>query len=155
MKRHKIPRMEGIPMFYYLSYTKISIFIQIIRFKMIYLSGRNSGGIGRYLMWSKSQMFTSQLHFWLIYHKGSPIQGHTAAKLQCDQYHVFLAVRFPSKSGSLDSSKTATTRINWTSIKLQSDRFYMLAFSCTLGIQQGNNLAEELISSSFWEISQE
>ncbi len=35
-------------MFYYLSYTKITIFIQIIRFKMIYIGGQGLGGFGRF-----------------------------------------------------------------------------------------------------------
>jgi hypothetical protein len=45
--------VEGIVMFYYISYTKITIFIEIIRFKMIYLGGQGFGGYGgyaRYLM---------------------------------------------------------------------------------------------------------
>lgn len=36
-------------MFYYLSYTKITMFIEIIRFKMIYTSGQGFGGYGRFL----------------------------------------------------------------------------------------------------------
>lgn len=49
-------------MFYYLSYTKITILIQIVRLKMIYISGGSDwgfSGIARYLMWDKCQRFTS------------------------------------------------------------------------------------------------
>jgi hypothetical protein len=42
----------GARMFYYLSYTKITILIQIVRLKIIYMSGNDWGfsGIARYLM---------------------------------------------------------------------------------------------------------
>lgn len=36
-------------MFYYLSYTKITIFIQIIRFKLIQIGGQGFGSFGRFL----------------------------------------------------------------------------------------------------------
>lgn len=35
-------------MFYYISYTKITIFIQIIRFKMIQIGGQGFSGFGRF-----------------------------------------------------------------------------------------------------------
>ncbi|WP_155396537.1 hypothetical protein [Methanosarcina barkeri] len=41
--------VEGLTMsMFYLSYTKITIFLEIIRFKMIYLSGQGFGGFGRF-----------------------------------------------------------------------------------------------------------
>lgn len=43
MKSNNSPRVEGITMFY-LSYTKITIFIQIIRFKLMYGCGPGFGG---------------------------------------------------------------------------------------------------------------
>ena len=49
MGKNKIQRVEGIIMFYYLSYTKITMFIQIIRIKMILTSGQGFGGSGRFL----------------------------------------------------------------------------------------------------------
>ncbi len=35
-------------MYYYLSYTKITIFIQIIKFKLIYISGQGFDGFRRF-----------------------------------------------------------------------------------------------------------
>jgi len=49
MRNNKIPRMEGIIMFFYLSYTKITLSIQIIKLKIIQISGQGFGGSGRFL----------------------------------------------------------------------------------------------------------
>jgi len=48
IERNKISRVEGLTMFYYISYTKITIFIQIIRFKMIQIGGQGFSGFGRF-----------------------------------------------------------------------------------------------------------
>jgi hypothetical protein len=39
---------ELIMSMFYLSYTKIAIFIEIIRFKMMYVDGLGFGGFGRF-----------------------------------------------------------------------------------------------------------
>jgi len=38
---------------FYLSYTKITIFLEIIRFKMMYLSGQGFGGFGGFGRFSR------------------------------------------------------------------------------------------------------
>lgn len=46
--------VEGLTMsMLYLSYTKITIFLEIIRFKMMYLSGQGFGGFGGYGRFSR------------------------------------------------------------------------------------------------------
>ncbi|MCC4767676.1 hypothetical protein FXW07_13955 [Methanosarcina sp. DH1] len=41
--------VEGLIMsMFYLSYTKITIFLEIIRFKMMYFSGQGFGSFGRF-----------------------------------------------------------------------------------------------------------
>jgi len=46
--------VEGLTMsMFYLSYTKITIFLEIIRFKMMYLSGQGFGGFGGFGRFSR------------------------------------------------------------------------------------------------------
>jgi len=50
----------------YLSYTKITLFLEIVKFKLMYIDGSSFGGFGRFSRWNRSQVFTSQLPFSMI-----------------------------------------------------------------------------------------
>ena len=49
MRINKTTILEGITMFYYISYTKVTVLVQIIKFKLIYIGGQGFGGFGRFL----------------------------------------------------------------------------------------------------------
>jgi hypothetical protein len=120
--------MEGLIMsMLYLSYTKITIFLEIIRFKLMYIDSSGFGSFGRFSRWSRSQVFTSQLPFWMISQYRFRLHAHA-----CDLYNFFVA----KVNGFQVLSRETTTGINHTIIRVQLNKYLNRSFtyqfcSCT------------------------